>query len=626
MSKSAIQQRMYREAAEVYKQYVKQDIASLDGFDPLVLMLINTCADELAQLETEVRSSQVRMLKYLAQLLTPDAYLGPTPAQGILYAPPSGTDGQTDKWKDEFIYSTPKDKKLYFTPAGNYQLINGELKCIAHHDTFACLNNGFDKEVLARSFSPQPLGTVWLGLKIAPESLRHQSLQLYFDVPFEYNTKRFEELLATSQWSVQGVQLHTQPGIESEEHTPWSEDMTRFHLIRSHEKEVHAFYRHKFLRVTCPSGTNFQGFSLAEFPEELSAHFYPEELSKAVRSERLLWIKAEFSRTANLDENLLRDMLGRLLVQVNCFPVINRRIHNATLALDDELNLFALRIRDSHFYGIESVKASKTGQLYVERPFSVLLDPAFEHSTNKEILVYALRRDGVQRFDERSALDLMENVLRIVREESLVYNALGKNILTNNIKNIQKSVNDIQSKLMQTREADMLEQKVFLAFPAIKKGREQAYTIATYWSTNGEDGRNIPAGEYFKLNESSRKGSVGALYRLLSTTRGGSAPLLEKDHLNALRAALVVRDKIVTAEDIQLYCRQAVGEELTAIRIEKGVETGKGKQEGFLRILKVNIQLAGNPSEDHRQYWEDKLQSELNEKSAGYLPIRVAIR
>lgn len=625
MSKSTIRQRMLREAAEVYQQYTNRDISSLDGFDPLVMMLINACADELSVLGEAVRASQERMLTHLAQLLTPTAYLGPVPAHGLLHATSLSSDGLTDKYKDEFSYNSPTGRALHFTPAGNYPLINGKVRLWVQGNVCTGLTNGTDKEVLLRTTSPLPVGVTWLGLQVDPSSLERRSLNFYFDIPFEQDRNRFEELLSTSSWNLAGCPLEVRPGIVSEDSNDEQAELAQFHLVRSHEQDIQAYYQHRFLRVSCPQNQTFANFPLALYPEGLTDYFQDDELAQAVGAQPLLWLKIEFSPSGQMDERLLGELLNQLLVQINCFPIINRRFQRSPFLLNEKLNIFALKVRDSYFYGVETVKASKTGRHYTERPFSVLLDPAYNYASDNEMLAYAIRKEGVHRFDERSALEMMDNLLRIVREEISIYNALGGNVLTGNIKTIQKGINDIYAKLARKKEEDGFEQKVFLAFPAAQGSRAQQYVVVAYWSTNGLEGTNVPAGESFKLNETSREEFIGSSFRLLATTNGGRDTLPKKDHLNAFRNALLVRDKIVTEQDIKLYCQQAVGSDLKTVHVHKGVAIGKGSQEGLMRIIKISLQLHSDGLPAHRRYLEDKLTAELNSKSAGYLPIQVEI-
>lgn len=289
-------------------------------------------------------------------------------------------------------------------------------------------------------------------------------------------------------------------------------------------------------------------------------------------------------------------------------------------SLSADINLFALRVREGYFYGIEDVRSSKSNRKYIEKPFSQFVSEEKKNNRKEDIKIYALRKEGVHRFDRRNALEMMENIFQIIREESMLYNALGKNILTNNLKTIQKAINDIGAKLNETKEEES-EQRIFIAFPPAEK----EYVVVRYWSTNGIEGRNIPAGESLKTVDASRTGFSGSMVRLATTTVGGRDPVLEKDHLNLFRAAMVVKDKIVTEEDIRLYCRQIAGDEIQDIGVDKGVKMGLGKQIGFIRVIKVVIKLRGTPEPQHLNYLAQKLTVELNEKSACYLPIEVFV-
>ena len=58
---------------------------NMDNFDPLVRLLIEACAVEMYQISNQVETVQERMIEKLARLLTPQVYVMPKPAHGIMH-------------------------------------------------------------------------------------------------------------------------------------------------------------------------------------------------------------------------------------------------------------------------------------------------------------------------------------------------------------------------------------------------------------------------------------------------------------------------------------------------------------------------------------------------------------
>lgn len=58
------------------------------NFDPLILLMIEACAAELEKIGYNIASSHTRLLNRLADLLVPEALLGPVPASCVASAIP----------------------------------------------------------------------------------------------------------------------------------------------------------------------------------------------------------------------------------------------------------------------------------------------------------------------------------------------------------------------------------------------------------------------------------------------------------------------------------------------------------------------------------------------------------
>ncbi|MBD3661281.1 MAG: type VI secretion system baseplate subunit TssF, partial [Arenibacter algicola] len=137
-SKDKIKNRMIRNAAKVWGFPEPQSESS---FDPLVSLLLGSCAFELEKISREINNSESRIIERLINILTPQPITSPHPAYAIAYAKPAkkGAKVLADyqfyteiKLADQSEIKT-KEKQIYFSPTGTFGLTDGRLRYLAAH-------------------------------------------------------------------------------------------------------------------------------------------------------------------------------------------------------------------------------------------------------------------------------------------------------------------------------------------------------------------------------------------------------------------------------------------------------------------------------------------------------------
>ena len=81
-SREAIRSEMIREVAQIWN-YDESDMA-VEGFDPLVGLLLGAFASGIEGLHHELENSRTRVVQRLAQLLAPEVLTGPQPAHAVM--------------------------------------------------------------------------------------------------------------------------------------------------------------------------------------------------------------------------------------------------------------------------------------------------------------------------------------------------------------------------------------------------------------------------------------------------------------------------------------------------------------------------------------------------------------
>ncbi|MEC5396200.1 hypothetical protein VQ048_12815, partial [Bergeyella sp. RCAD1439] len=111
------------------------------------------------------------------------------------------------------------------------------------------------------------------------------------------------------------------------------------------------------------------------------------------------WIKFEFS------EIITPEILQNVRVAINCVPVINNIHTEVTKRIKGSFNLFPI-VGEGVFLGLD----------YVKDDFGNRLDTRKESNGANDITA-VLRRNGVSRFDSRNALELLNYVLELIKDE-----------------------------------------------------------------------------------------------------------------------------------------------------------------------------------------------------------------
>ena len=135
-SKASVKSRLTRQAAEFWG-YAEND---LDGFDPLVHLLLEACAVEFEKMGQELQHTQHRLLERLAVLLNPDIIDIARPAyavvqarvrEGLVALPASA----------QFVFQPATTGRqaagpeIFFSPLQDTRLVGGAVRCLATDDT-----------------------------------------------------------------------------------------------------------------------------------------------------------------------------------------------------------------------------------------------------------------------------------------------------------------------------------------------------------------------------------------------------------------------------------------------------------------------------------------------------------
>jgi hypothetical protein len=552
-------------------------------------------------------------------LLSPEVLCGPLPAHAILHT--KSIEGTAWLQEDDQFFSSQKRgtsyegsgtgyKDIFFAPTGNFQLNTATVSYLATGYQLFRYREMISKEVITHCMPGKELEqrVLWIGLSGHPNLNLHNT-QYFFELRNEVNKELFYKNLSQTRWFYGDQELTVLPGYNQDnisgEHLDIEQLLIKKNTASWKFKEfVNAYYKPKFITIRQRDKAIVEH---AGWPAELLQVFDKKEL-QALQADNIHWIKIQFP------ENIATAVLQDVVCHVNCFPVMNGKLHEALHHMHDILNIVPLHTRDI-FFDLHEI-SDLDGHVYNIR--------AIEKNAQDKLTVI-LRQGGVGRFDERDASMIIEHIVQLLSDESAAFSVLGRDFLSDELKHLQQIIYKLEQQMV-TRELNR-EYTPFLVVRKEKNAKLNNLTIS-YWSTAGEQGNDIKAGTSLQVYHTN--GSYQGHATLITTTIGGRNRLSATESITAYKSALLSRDRLISLEDIKIFCKLQLGNTAKQIEVKKGVMVPRQVSQGFTRTIDVTIKLTRKNFMDAQeknqvQYWKESLALKLAERSAGLTPFRVFI-
>ena len=604
LSKESIRSRMIKNAARIWG-VEGEDIEST--FDPLVAMLIEACAFELYKVNNEILDSQTRILERLARLLSPDAYTVAKPSYAIAHA--RSSDPESILFKETQFYAQKKIlneeqkdvvKDIYFSPAMQMKIFDGDMKYMAAGKTIYEYKNAFSKVPLGeeRSGASLPHQHVYIALELNPKIKSIDRLPVYFDWKNDPEKDYYLSLIPLIKWYVGDAEITAVAGINSSK-----ELLDKFTLSDHYnvsyriENMVNGIFEKNF--VTLSLNNQLAEMQL-EIPEELKRVFSESMLSKL--GSKCVWLKMVFPGA------MKPAALNDLYLSMNTFPVINRKVNKITYQLRSNLNIAPLKT-DDLFFDMINVQNSD-GYYFKSNPL--------ESGFNNEAGYYTLRSGGIERFDRRQATEFLNSTINLLRDENAAFSSMGKDFINTHINQINQAIAMIENRLSTKGERTRPSHFIIL-----NQQKPNENVFIKFWSTNGAAGNLVKAGVRLTLASGSSVLPESAI--LMTTSTGGKMPMDEGEKITAFKRSILTHDRIVTRQDIEMFCYHEIGNMIGKIEIKKGWKASMHHKQSFLRILEILI-TPKNKQHISEQEWQSlatELQHKIESTSNGLMPVQV---
>ncbi len=608
-SKEKIRSRMIKSASYFWGY---NDLQPEDSFDPLVGLLLGACAAELEKINREISETESRLIEKLIDILTPGPITSPMPAHGVLHIHPQKPELIIDQ-SYPFFYTKKtgdiqsgksEEKQIHFSPAGNFLLLDADIRYIALNNSIFEFSESEFKEQLFESEKPGklPSNRIYIGLEWNLDLKNLGQIPVYINARSSYFREMLLNLLPRTIWYFNGQRLESHPGypkmpgfIES----PLQKLENEFDVISKILNYTRRYYEDNFITI------DFKGIGID--PEE--AYKIPEALKKAFTlkqteklEEDIIWL--EVFTPDFVEEGMAED----LYVFLNAVPVINCRLNEFTGITRENINIVPI-FTEEYFLDLKSV-IGKNGEPYQRELFS-----GMNQIKSGSLL---LRQGNIGRFDSVQAKEYLEYLLEMLKDESAAFNVIGSDLLHANLKELNQAIARFEKKITETEISRSGNQYLILQ---PYKGDDLVFI--QFWSTNGPQANGIKSGAHF--HQYTEKDIQSNSLKLLTSTSGGKDRPGREERINVYRSALLSKNRIVTEEDIKTLCYLHIGDEITGITVKKGISEGNSPLQGFIRTIDVIIELNEHNKFDEESLFELKkgLLVKLEQRSAMVFPYRV---
>jgi len=603
-SQKKIYNRMVKNAA---KSWGHSDMDVENSFDPVISMLMGSLSSELSKLYAQSTKAKAEVIEKLLEIVTPEAEMGPFAASGIATAQPIEEKGTLKKKHQLFTSIRLEDKydpinvikkTIYFSPCGDFPLLNTEIKAFIYGSTVVTFDDDGDPIHHENKIKGNAPNVLRIGLsKPLLENL--DGLTFYFDTLAKGDRDLFLHYLKEAKWSCFEKEINTRIGFHDDEKDEWYDlDKVLHNRLGNsdiQEKKIRDKFRKQFVTVN----------DVKPISAEPSEFYKTLDEDKSLREvpKELIWLEVSFN------EIISQTFLQNVSFKVNAFPVINRQYKRSIFRIGEYFNYFKL-LDENHFFDLAQVTLTDG---------ALLTQPVYNNLSKLDENQVLIRHSGVGRLDSRAALEYIEHVIDLVREESAAFKAYNDEAVKEELKELVFILSRIETRI----ENAASRQKPGSPFVVVKVQPKYIGDSAfvEYWTTDGEEGNRIPAGRELKLYRGND--IVPGSCSFVTTTIGGKEKLTSEEKLHTYRYHLLSRNRIVSKRDLAALCYKVFGDNLGNVRFEKGLQAGLSSTSGYERTLDIHLTLNKKVQSDDWDYKCEQIHQTLEEDGIYVLPCRI---
>ena len=605
MNQEQIKNRMIKRASRMWGY---SELESESAFDPVLELLLSACASELEKLRFEQENSRARITDRILEIIFPNQIVGVVPSQTLLQLTPVENNVQLSRYnhfkaikKTQNIYDPTQvnTKDIYFSPTLEMKLTTAQVKYLLYGNKVLQQESFFYQEEIARSERNIPSGEFWIGIH-APGVEKLEDLCFYIDVNNKEQKEFFTYYLQQVKVFSEGKEYELVEGYNTPTNSIEYENIIskNYTGIDAIYNEVNQFYQANFFTL--------KGTIYPKTEEEKSVattlleNYFLDH--KFITEKDIIWLQFKFY------EVITPKVLENVRIALNCVPAINIRNTEDYKRIKGQLTIYPITGEDS-FLDIDYISDNYKKRYDVKNYLS------------DDNISIVLRRGGVARFDERNALEHLQHLLGLIREETASFSAIGNDFaIEEELKQIGQNLASIYQNIKEKNLS--LNPNPYLIFSSNNKEMDMNFTIS-YWHTAAEEGNDIKTGISLVCDSENKTAISKAI--VVKPSFGGRRGLTTSDKILEYRNALLSRGRIVTIADVKTFAKSHFKHTIKGLEVQKGTKKEVSLKGGFKRTIDIylNKNKEVEVSETEWEYLKDSFLIKLEKSSTNIYPYRI---
>jgi hypothetical protein len=570
-TKEDIRTRMLRNAMDYW------GTANINDMDPMLKLLVEALSTELFNVSNDVKNLENRVLNKISRILASDYLTSALPAHAILKGQPIESK-ETLKINNHFFYRRAVSKEVtkasggdvdvFFSPVGETELFNATVRYTSNGRNLYEYDEAMHKNVVisAPSTLNAEANALWIGLECAPQLTDISNMPLFFEWPDYAANDDFYKLLSVAKCYLNEEELAIVQGLLYKEDQD-TRNRPVFHeqnVINLITRDIKEYYNSRFISLTDERLNNISAYAQT-YPEAFTKIFNSSDLNKL---KPCVWIKVTFPAAISAG------IIDELQVSINCFPVVNRRLHEQKYRLKEMNNIIPIKPdTNDRFLSVMDLYDDKNVH-YSEIPYTQA-SQSFEGS-------YSIRNGGAERFDPRSAEQIIQYLFELLRDEKAAFASYGSDFLNSILKTLEQNLALIEKKSNMAKDGAEL-----FNYLIVKPGNKASMLYLQYWTTLAQAANSLRRG--VKLQQFEMLKLKADTLRLMTGTVGGRDSLGATERIQAYKYGLTTKDRIVTQADLVSFCYYELGNKITDVKISKGVTVSSNPKEGFMKTIDIYL-------------------------------------